>query len=189
MLDAPINHKLNAYHRCIKALVICSSWTLCIKLSTQFEIYSLAFLLFIIRYSEKQKMVPLKTNRCVLTWLCIYPAAEDTSKWSKLAHKVFTLSVLAYNVAAISISIRSFEVDDLEQLIFSVLHFAAELNSIYVFASTLILRHEITAMIDRLIEIYQKRKIWLFSSNFSLFLNVEFLNADIRGERINYLHL
>lgn len=105
-------------------------------------------------------MVPLKTNCRVLTWLSIYPADEDTSKLSKLAHKFFTVSVLAYNVVAISISIRSFDIDDMEQLIFTALHFIAELNSIYIFATTLILRHEITDMVNRLIEIYRKRKIF-----------------------------
>lgn len=104
-------------------------------------------------------MVPLETNRRVLTWLCIYPAAEDTSKWKNLVHKVFTLAVLAYNAAAISISIRSFDTDNTEQLIFTIVHFISELNSIYIFTTTIILRHEITAMINRLIGIYQKRKI------------------------------
>lgn len=108
-------------------------------------------------------MIPLESNRRVLMWLCIYPAAEGTSSWMKLAHNVFALSVFAYNLIAISISIRSLNSHDMEQVIFTVVHFVAELDSIYIFATTHILRHKITGMINHLIEIYRNRKIFHFS--------------------------
>lgn len=100
-------------------------------------------------------VVPLKANRRVLTWLCIYPAAEGTSKWKKLTYNVFTSSIFAYNVFAISVSIQSFD-NDIEQFVFTMLHFVAEVNSVYIFTTTLNLRHEITATINQLTEIYRK---------------------------------
>lgn len=131
-------------------------------------------------------MVPLKTNRRVLTWLCIYPATEGTSKWSELAHNIFTTSVFAYNLVAISISIGSFSSDDMEQFIFTVVHFVAELNSTYIFATTLILRHKITGMINHLIKIYQKRKIFHSFEPFKKMFDVWITELYFKIESFNW---
>lgn len=104
--------------------------------------------------------MPLETNRRVLTWLRMYSAVEGTSKWNKLAHNVFTTSILVFNVMSIAVSINTFMETNAEDAVYTIVPFSAEINCIYIFIATLISRRKIATMINDLTKTCEKCKIF-----------------------------
>lgn len=50
------------------------------------------------------KMIPLKTNRRVLIWLCGSTPEKGTDWKMKIAHIIFSLTILAINLIALCVS-------------------------------------------------------------------------------------
>lgn len=106
-------------------------------------------------------MVPLRTNRQVLTWLCVYPSEEGDSKLMKLAHISFTLTILAVNLLAFGISMYSFihlVNTNLEASLLCLLQMVAEMSAIYIIVITVYNRRDISAIFTTLTKIYGTRK-------------------------------
>lgn len=107
-------------------------------------------------------MVPLITNRRMLTWLCVYPAEGGTTKWKKLAHISLTIIALAISLSSFGMSTYAFlhSMDtDLETSLFCLLQMVGEMNVAYIIVVTVFYREEITEILESLSKIYKKRKI------------------------------
>lgn len=108
------------------------------------------------------KMVPLQVNRFVLTWICVCPAAEATSKWTKRVQKLLCTFIFAVLILVLCTSSIHFAQcligHDSEEIVFMVLQITGILNAIYLNAAIFILRDKITQMLDNLTEIYNKCK-------------------------------
>lgn len=116
-------------------------------------------------------VIPLKTNRWILTWLCVFPPEKNTSKWKKLAHIAFSLTVFIINAGSFFGSLAFFlkyMSVDLEQCIFALVQMIGEVNMSYVSIITFIQRDKIKAIYDDLSRIYRARK-----SSIRFFLNLE----------------
>lgn len=120
-------------------------------------------------------MVPLRTNRRVLTWYCVYPAEEGTSMRMKLAYILLPIAVPAINVLASGISLYSFfhlVHTDLEASLFCLLQVLGESSILYIVVVIIFYRREITEIVDNLTKIYEKRK------SSTLFLFKEYVIKD-----------
>lgn len=103
-------------------------------------------------------MIPLKCNRIVLTWLCVYPPDEGSSDWTKRAQKIFTIFVFIYNILAFSVTIFTlawYIERDPEKAIFVIIQTAGGINMVSVPIIITVLRRKITAMINHLDQIYE----------------------------------
>lgn len=106
-------------------------------------------------------MIALKSNRRVLTWLCIYPADENTSEWQKRAHVAFSVFVFGLNLFACGASAVYFikyASDDLESSLLALSQMSGCINALYINIITFSSRHKITAVIDSLSDIYKSRE-------------------------------
>lgn len=112
-----------------------------------------------VKFQSKMKMIPLKTNRFVLTWLCVYPAEIDTSIWKQRAQKSFCIFNFVFLILLICTSLMHLSKSHIErnseEIVFMVLQITGILNSIYLMAAIFILRDKITQMLDSLTEIYK----------------------------------
>lgn len=98
-------------------------------------------------------MIVLETNRRVLTWLCIYPADENTSKWQKRAHIAFSAFVFAANIfvfGASCIYFYKYASADLATSLMALCQISAWFSVLYIGIITFLSRHKITAVIDSL---------------------------------------
>lgn len=105
--------------------------------------------------------IPLETNRFVLTWLCVYPADESTSKWQKMVHFMFGLAVFTANSLVFIVSISFFAKNvsiDLEEALFALIQMAGSGNILYVSIISYISRHKITTIFNSLSKIYESCK-------------------------------
>lgn len=112
------------------------------------------------------KIIPLKTNRLVLTWFCVYPPEQNTNKWKKLAYAIFALSLLvdSFLISFSSIaSILAYISTDFEESLFALMQLFAGSVMIYVVVITFFLRHKIVAICDSLTRIYEASKdsLWI----------------------------
>lgn len=109
-------------------------------------------------------MEPLLTNRRVLRWLCGYSASETDSEWIKLAYFILTLVIfLANSTSAISSAVFVWEnvSIDLEESLYAVAQVCGSSAVTYVSILIFLLRHKITATINRLSEIYNESKFYI----------------------------
>lgn len=144
-------------------------------------------------------MLPLETNRRVLIWLCVFPPERYTSKWKKLAHVLFSLTILGINAGSFFGSLTFFLKymhDDMEKSLFALVQMFGEVNMSYISIITFIQRHKILATYNSLTKIYRTRKnafeINIDSeftlSNHTILMNFR-LDADANHETMRFLEL
>lgn len=107
-------------------------------------------------------MQPLKTEQQVLTWLCIYPAAENTGKLQKLIYVIFSLILLitiSCLVVASAAFFRKFLAIDFETALNSLHPIMGWSPLIYIFMVMISLKHHVVAIFAALSDIYRKRKL------------------------------
>lgn len=106
-------------------------------------------------------MNPLVTNRRVLTWLCIYPAREGTTRRQKRMFIAFSL-VSATTIMWCFLSGLAFFMKyvtiDLEMALQSVFILCSAFGALYVQVVLLLSRQKIKSLFDQLTDIYDKRK-------------------------------
>lgn len=103
-------------------------------------------------------MVPLETNRRILTWLCVYPADKNTSKWQKRGYAVFSAAVVFMNCFGFTVSSAfylKFASTDPDEAIFAIIQMPASAYTIYISIATIILRQKITDIFQTLSTIYE----------------------------------
>lgn len=113
---------------------------------------------FIVSCFEKI-MEPLATTRQSLTWLCMCPADESSSRWQKIAYTAFTtIGVVVTGVGIVGglTFCAKFVSIDLGKSMFAFLYVAAEFTVIYTALVVLLLmRHKIGSILKALTTIYK----------------------------------
>lgn len=106
-------------------------------------------------------MTPLKTNKKVLTFLCIHLADESVSVWRKLAYALFAASIFLAHVCAIASSavhFSRFMSIDMGSALFGILQLGGHANMAYMLTIAIVLRQKITTIFDKLANVYKIRK-------------------------------
>lgn len=104
-------------------------------------------------------MRPLEASQRVLTWLCVYPADESTSRWEKVTYVAGYTSVLLGNIgnlAASALYFVGYLQIDLEKSLYAVAQMAALASGVYIMGIALLLRHRIVIVFDGLVKIYEE---------------------------------
>lgn len=117
-------------------------------------------------------MVPLKTNRHVLTWLCLYQNDEKLQKREKLKHYTFALVHFALNVIGFTASATyfvKFVIGNFEESLFALAQSFGEANMIYITIINFMLRQKITNIFKAISSIHNdcKRIHFEFQQNYS----------------------
>lgn len=106
-------------------------------------------------------MIPLKTNRLILIWLCIYPTDANTSQGKRIAHILFSVSIFAVNLIGIISNgwyfIRYKSVS-LEDALFALITIIGTVNAAYINVITFYLRHKIVRLFEILDQFYESCK-------------------------------
>lgn len=108
-----------------------------------------------------QKIKPLATNQRVLTWLCVYPAEKTTCKFKQMAYIFFSFVVFSGILSSLIASVAyfmKFVSIDLEVALYAVSQIAAAASVLYAIAMTYLSRRGITAIFQKLNEIYDQSK-------------------------------
>lgn len=103
------------------------------------------------------KMKPLATHERVLTWLCIFPAANDTSKWKKSLYILLVFILFVLEVCALVSSLIFFlknVSNNLEESLYSLFQISAFSCLTYFSFISFYSRHEIMAVFGKLAQIY-----------------------------------
>lgn len=111
-------------------------------------------------------MIAIETNRRVLTWLCIYPADKNASKWQVRAYIAFSAFVFGVNMFACGASAVYFYKHasaDLESSLLALSQMSGCFSVWYTGIIMFLSRRKITAVIDSLSDIYKFRKSQLKS--------------------------
>lgn len=107
-------------------------------------------------------MEPSATNRRCLTWLYICPTDEFASRWQKLVHFTFAVTVLTAIICGATgclVFCWKFISIDLGRSVFAFMFAAAEFTVVYMaFVGTILLRHKIGAIFHGLSAIYNDSK-------------------------------
>lgn len=104
-------------------------------------------------------MRPLEASQRVLTWLCVYPTDESTSRWEKVAYLASYSSVLLGiigNLAASALYFVEYLQIDSEKSFYAVSQMAALACVVYIMGIALLLRHRIVIVFDGLAKIYEE---------------------------------
>lgn len=106
-------------------------------------------------------MKPLPTNQRVLTWLCLFPASENTSNFVKLGYIVLTFVCItcmtANLIASVAFFIKSVSTE-LEKSLFALFQIVGSLSVWYMFITVFPSQHKIHAIFRRLSQIYDESK-------------------------------
>lgn len=106
-------------------------------------------------------MDPLLSSKWALTWLCVYPAAKTTSSLKKLAHLVFTVTVL-FGLFCGTVShfvyFIKFKSTDLEGSLFGFMGFASFLALDYVMFFVYSQRNQVVSIFQQLVVICESCK-------------------------------
>lgn len=106
-------------------------------------------------------MEPMATARKVLTWLCIVPADEETTKFKKLIYIACTSALMVSTICGFLTSsafIIKFMSTNLEDCLYALIQICATVGDTYMMLVAFILRHKIAALFDRLAAIYRASK-------------------------------
>lgn len=109
-------------------------------------------------------MIPLQSNRLILTWFCLFPCENDSSAFIKFAQRIFSLHCFILTCIGFCGSVLFVKrnlVIDLESSLFGVLQVAALINVIYMQILAHIHRTTIIATIKKFEEIYKSCKIMI----------------------------
>lgn len=99
------------------------------------------------------KMIPLNTNRQMLTWLCIYPSAENESRSKKMVYIIFSVFIFASNLFGMATSGCYFlrnKSESLEDSLFALITTIGTANVAYINGITFYLRHSIAGLFKAL---------------------------------------
>lgn len=102
-------------------------------------------------------MIPLATNRQVMTWLCMHPADASDSKRKRMYYILFTTAVCASGLSALVSSvvfITQFISVDFAACLYAVYQVAAESAIFNAIIVAFIKRHQIVDLFTKLTEIY-----------------------------------
>lgn len=106
-------------------------------------------------------MDPLLTNKWALTWLCVYPAAKTTSKTTRIAHIMFTATVL-FGLLCGTVShfayFLKYKSTDLEGSLFGFMGFASFLALDYVMIFIYSQRSQVITIFEQLTNICENCK-------------------------------
>lgn len=107
-------------------------------------------------------MIPLPTNRRVLTWCCVYQNDDDqTDKYEKLLRRAFALSVFGMSMIGFVVSAAyfvKFVSIDFEESLFALLQMCGECNMVYISIIVFMLRHKISGIFKTISAIYDECK-------------------------------
>ena len=113
-------------------------------------------------------MTPLKINRRVLTWLCVYPVDEVTSKCKNLSYILCTVLTLAANTCGLLASSACFAKyvsNDMELSLHALLQICALTSATYMMIIALFSRRNVKMIFDNLAKIHESGKhvklLWL----------------------------
>lgn len=106
-------------------------------------------------------MIPLESNRRVLTWLCGVPPPDSCTKREKITYRVLaTIIIMTHLLSVISSTMfiyRNMSVNLVEAL-YSLFHTVAALQTLYQSIGKVLLHRKIIVIFDRLEEIYNESK-------------------------------
>lgn len=106
-------------------------------------------------------MKPLVTNQLVLTWLCVFPANEETSKWKKLAYVTLTFVTIVSMMCAIVGSVAflmEYASADLKLALYTLYPITAGGSMLYACIIVFFKRHRMPIIFEKLANIYQSSK-------------------------------
>lgn len=108
-----------------------------------------------------KKMIAFQENRRIFTWLCVYPAHENTTEWKMRAYYAAAASAFLVNVYSVITSAAyfyRFASADLASALLAVVQISGCINGLYISMITWIFRHKIISLVNSLQEIYDKCK-------------------------------
>lgn len=103
--------------------------------------------------------LPLKTNRRVLTWLCMCPANEATEKWKKIAYTSLSITAVLLIVCAFFASVAyfgKFASTDLEEALYALFQIIGAVSLLFAITIAYFSRNKIDAIFENLTKIYRK---------------------------------
>lgn len=103
--------------------------------------------------------LPLKTNRRVLTWLCMCPANEATEKWKKIAYTSLSITAVLLIVCAFLASVAyfgKFASTDLEEALYALFQIIGAVSLLFAIKIAYFSRNKIDAIFENLTKIYRK---------------------------------
>lgn len=105
-------------------------------------------------------MIPLPTNRRILTWFCVYQNdGDDTKNCEKLMHGAFAWTIFCINLIGFVSSaayVVKFMSVDFDGSLFALLQIFAEINMIYNNAIIFMVRHKIAGILKAILAIYEE---------------------------------
>lgn len=106
-------------------------------------------------------MRPLATNHRVLTWLCLCPAAKNTTRWVQFSYILFTVTtfllVIIEQISSI-VYFFTFVRSDLEIALNSIFQIFTGFGLLYMLIAMFFLRDQISAIFIKLSDIYKASK-------------------------------
>lgn len=108
-----------------------------------------------------QQITPLATCQRVLTWISVYPVANDISIWKKILFKLFPLVIFATDLAGLTASVVFFWryiSTNLEECLYAIFQISGLLGMANSVIVTFILRHKIPLIFNSLANIYETSK-------------------------------
>lgn len=106
-------------------------------------------------------MDPLPTCRRVLTWICVLPAIQFTSKWEKGMHLSFSfvncLCIVIVTTGSVGYFWKYVQID-LEESLYALYQVAAYIPLINGIIVTFLLRNQITSIFKNLSKIHESGK-------------------------------
>ena len=107
-------------------------------------------------------MIPLETNRRILTWFCVYQRENvQMEERERLMHRAFALFIFAMNSIGFIVSVAyfvKFVTIDFEEALFALLQLCGEGNMMYINVITFMLRRKITDIFNAISAIYAECK-------------------------------
>lgn len=143
-----------------------------LKLLSKLQSYHKLYFIFSLSLTLEnmtKRIAPLQTTRCVLTWLYLYPADQNTNKWKKLAYIIVSLIVFIVNVCGLAASVAffmKFVSTDLEESIYALFQITGILPQIASMLVAFALRQKIFVIFEKLTTIYIECKGNYFKINF-----------------------
>lgn len=104
-------------------------------------------------------MKPLVTDKRILTWLCLLPAKENTSKGRKWLYILLVLGIIVANLTVIlssSMYVVKYASVDLQETLVGLCQTVGVIPMTNSIVIAFVLRHKISPVFEKLSEIYDK---------------------------------
>lgn len=118
-------------------------------------------IVYLTNFRKFIQMKPLITDQRILTWLCVLPAKENTSKWEKRAYIALVLAVIMGPPSVFlfsSMYIVKFMSIDLIEVLCGFYQAIAAITAANAIVVTFFFRHKIPPVFEKLSEFYEKCK-------------------------------